>query len=225
MVPVADVLGDARVVRVLVVDDDPLVRAGLRLLLGGGDVEVVGEADDGAAAGQRVDALSPDVVLMDIRMPGVDGLTATESIRSRPDAPEVIVLTTFDADENVLRALRAGAAGFLLKDTPPTEIVNAVHRVAAGDAQLSPAVLRRLVARFAETDPRGDDARARLATLTDREVDVADAIGEGLTNADIAARLYLSVATVKAHVSAILDKLGAANRVQVALLVHDAQRD
>jgi DNA-binding NarL/FixJ family response regulator len=210
-------------VRVLVVDDDPLVRTGLRLLLGGDDAVVVGEAGDGAEAVRQVETLAPDIVLMDIRMPGVDGLAATEAIRARPAAPQVVVLTTFDADEHVMRALRAGAAGFLLKDTSPADLVAAVKRVAAGDAQLSPSVLRRLITTVAGTTPRAEDARRRLAALTERELAIAEAIGEGLSNADIAGRLYLSVPTVKAHVSAILGKLDAANRVQVALLVHDAR--
>jgi DNA-binding NarL/FixJ family response regulator len=210
-------------VRVLVVDDDPLVRTGLRLLLGGDDVAVAGEAGDGAEAVRQVEALAPDVVLMDIRMPGVDGLAATEAIRSRPDPPQVIVLTTFDADEHVMRALRAGAAGFLLKDTSPADLVAAVKRVAAGDAQLSPSVLRRVISTVAGTAPRAEDARRRLAALTERELAIAEAIGDGMSNAEIASRLYLSVPTVKAHVSAVLDKLDAANRVQVALLVHDAR--
>jgi len=208
--------------RVLVVDDDPLVRVGLRMLLNGDGLAVVGEAGDGAEAARQVDALQPDVVLMDIRMPGVDGLTATETIRGLPDPPEVIVLTTFDADEHVLRALRAGAAGFLLKDTPPADILTAVHRVAGGDAQLSPSVLRQLISSVIATPPRGNAARERLATLTERELEVAHAIGEGLSNAEIASRVYLSIPTVKAHVSAILRKLDADNRVQVALLIHDA---
>jgi DNA-binding NarL/FixJ family response regulator len=211
-------------IRVLVVDDDPLVRAGLGLMLGGrDDLTVVGEAADGAEALAQHDRLRPDVVLMDIRMPGMDGLAATEALRARADAPEVIVLTTFDADEHVLRALRAGAAGFLLKDTAPAEIVTGIQRVAAGDAQLSPSVVRRLIANVTAPDHRGAEARARLARLTDREADVARAIGEGRTNAEIAAQLYLSVATIKAHVSVILTKLGATNRVQIALVVHDAE--
>jgi DNA-binding NarL/FixJ family response regulator len=210
-------------VRVLVVDDDPLVRTGLRLLLDGDDVVVAGEAGDGAEAVRQVEALAPDVVLMDIRMPGIDGLAATEAIRARPDPPQVIVLTTFDADEHVMRALRAGAAGFLLKDTSPADLVAAVKRVAAGDAQLSPSVLRRVISTVAGTAPRAQDARRRLAALTERELAIAEAIGEGLSNAEIASRLYVSVPTVKAHVSAVLDKLDAANRVQVALLVHDAR--
>jgi DNA-binding NarL/FixJ family response regulator len=223
----AGVNGDAGPIRVLVVDDDPLVRAGLALMLGGrDDLTVVGEAADGAEAIAQHDRLRPDVVLMDIRMPGMDGLAATEALRGpgRPDAAEVVVLTTFDADEHVLRALRAGAAGFLLKDTAPAEIVTAIRRVAAGDAQLSPSVVRRLIANVAAPDDRGSEARARLAGLTEREAEVAHAVGAGRTNAEIAAQLYLSVPTVKAHVSVILAKLGATNRVQIALVVHDAER-
>jgi DNA-binding NarL/FixJ family response regulator len=212
-----------RPVRVLVVDDDPLVRAGLRMLLTSDEITVVGEANDGAEATSQIEVLNPDVVLMDIRMPGVDGLTATEAIRSRPEPPHVIVLTTFDADDHVFRALRAGAAGFLLKDTPPADIVAAVHRVAAGDAQLSPSILRRLIDTVTTADPRRERARHLLSALTDRELEIAAAIGEGLTNADIGSRLYLSVATVKAHVSTILTKLDATNRVQVALTIHDAR--
>jgi DNA-binding NarL/FixJ family response regulator len=186
-------------IRVLVVDDDPLVRAGLALMLGGrDDLTVVGEAGDGAEAIAQHDRLRPDVVLMDIRMPGMDGLAATEALRApgRNDAAEVIVLTTFDADEHVLRALRAGAAGFLLKDTAPAEIVTAIQRVAAGDAQLSPSVVRRLIANATAPDDRGGEARTRLAQLTDREAEVANAVGAGRTNAEIAAQLYLSVPTV-----------------------------
>jgi DNA-binding NarL/FixJ family response regulator len=212
-------------VRVLVVDDDPLVRTGLRMMLDGDDIAVVGEAGDGAEGHRQADALRPDVVLMDIRMPGGDGLTATEAILAGHNPPHVVVLTTFDADEHILRALRAGAAGFLLKDTPPADIVRAIHRVAAGDAQLSPSVTRRLIATAVASHPHTEAARARLATLTPRELDIARAIGEGLSNAEIGARLYLSVPTVKAHVSAVLDKLEATNRVQVALLIHDADTD
>ncbi|MFJ8805990.1 response regulator [Streptomyces sp. NPDC102490] len=213
-------------IRLLLVDDDPLVRAGLALMLGGADdVEIVGEAADGDEAGALVDRTRPDVVLMDIRMPGVDGLTATERLRGRADAPQVVVLTTFHADEQVLRALRAGAAGFVLKDTPPAEILDAVRRVAAGEPVLSPAVTRRLMQRaVAGTGPdaRRTRARARVETLNDREREVAVAVGRGMANADIAAHLFMSVATVKAHVSRILAKLGLGNRVQIALLAYDA---
>jgi len=216
-------------VRVLVVDDDPLVRAALAMVLGGAaGLELAGEAADGAEVPDAVERTSPDVVLMDIRMPRTDGLTATEQLLARRDAPEVIVLTTFDADDQVLRALRAGASGFLVKDTPPAAIVEAVRRVAAGEPMLSPTVTRQLIAHVAATDPtapadaRADRARARVDQLSDREREVALAVGRGLSNAQIGAELYLSVATVKAHVSRLLVKLDLANRVQIALLVHDA---
>ncbi|MFC3995627.1 response regulator [Nocardiopsis sediminis] len=210
---------------VLIVDDDPLLRAGLAMMLGGaGDIRVLAEAGDGGEVPALVDRHAPDVVLMDIRMPGTDGLTATEALRSRRDAPEVIVLTTFDADEHILRALRAGAAGFVLKDTPPAEIVDAVRRVARGHPVLSPAVTRRLMDRVADSgrDRRRSRAAERLALLNDREREIAVAVGEGKSNAEIGASLYISVPTVKTHVSRILTKLDLNNRVQIALLVHDA---
>jgi DNA-binding NarL/FixJ family response regulator len=174
-----------------------------------------------------VDLHRPDVVLMDIRMPQLDGIAATRVLRSQPSAPAVVVLTTFDADEYVLRALRAGAAGFLLKDTPPAEIVRAVELVHAGDGMLSPGVTWRLIALATGDDEeaaRGDRARGRLATLTARERDVALAVGAGRPNAEIAAELHVSVATVKAHVSRLLAKLEVDNRIQIALLVHEATR-
>lgn len=217
-----------RPVRLLIVDDDPLVRAGLTLMLGGAeDIDIVGEGTDGSEAAELVDRLRPDVVLMDIRMPVMDGLTATEALRSRPDAPEVVLLTTFHADEQVLRAIRAGAAGFVLKDTPPAQIVDSVRRVAAGDPVLSPAVTRQLMARATgfgreERAGRAERARQRIALLADREREVAVAVGQGRSNAEIAAALYLSVATVKTQVSRILAKFDFNNRVQIALLVHDA---
>jgi len=217
-------------IRLAVVDDDPLVRAGLTLMLGGrDDVLIVAEAADGDEVLAMVDAHAPDVVLMDLRMPRVDGLTATELLLARPNAPQVIVLTTFDADEHVLRALRAGAAGFLLKDTPPPQILEAVHRVAVGEATLSPTVTRRLIqhvtAGGAGGNQRRDDARRRLTQLSDRELEVARALGQGLTNAELGAQLHLSTATVKAYVSRLLTRLDLGNRVQVALLVHDADLD
>ena len=216
----------ADVIRVLIVDDDALVRAGLSMILAGSDdVRVVAEAADGAEVPAAVDAFTPDVVLMDIRMPGVDGLSATESLRARDEAPQVIVLTTFEAGDDVLRALRAGAAGFLLKDTPPPEILRAIRLVAAGEAMLSPTVTRRLISHVADDDGMsGRAARARelLDRLTDREREVAVAIGQGKSNAEIAAELFMSVATVKAHVSRLLQKLDLDNRVQIALLAHDA---
>ena len=215
----------AGVTRVLLVDDDALVRSGLRMMLSGAPgIEVVGEADDGRAVLGAVDLHRPDVVLMDIRMPQLDGIAATRLLRSQPDPPAVLVLTTFDADELVLRALRAGAAGFLLKDTPPAEIVRAVELVRAGDSMLSPGVTRRLIALVAgdgDAAARQESARERLATLSPREREVALAVGRGAANADIAAELHMSVATVKAHVSRLLAKLDAENRVQIALLVQE----
>jgi DNA-binding NarL/FixJ family response regulator len=214
------------VIRVLLVDDDALVRSGLRLMLAGADgIEVVGEADDGRGVLAAVDAHRPDVVLMDIRMPQVDGIAATRLLRGQPRPPAVLVLTTFDADELVLRALQAGAAGFLLKDTPPAEIVRAIESVHAGEGMLSPAIARRLIALVAGEDgaaERQARARERLAELTEREREVALALGRGYANAEIARELHMSVATVKAHVSRLLAKLELDNRVQIALLVHDA---
>jgi DNA-binding NarL/FixJ family response regulator len=212
-------------VRVLVVDDDALVRAGLCMLLAGAEeIVVVGEAADGSEVASAVATSRPDVVLMDIRMPGMDGLAATELLRAQDDAPEVIVLTTFEADDDVLRALRAGAGGFLLKDTPPAEIVRAVRTVAAGEPMLSPTITRRLIGHL--TDSEGGERRRRardqLDRLTERERQVAVAIGVGKSNAEISRELYMSVATVKAHVSRALEKLEFNNRVQIALLAHDA---
>ena len=212
-------------IRVLVVDDDALVRAGLSMLLAGAeDVEIGGEAPDGSEAPKAVAEHEPDVVLMDIRMPGTDGLAATELLRAQGDAPEVIVLTTFDADDDVLRALRAGASGFLLKDTPPADIVRALRTVAAGEPMLSPTITRRLIGHVTESDGgvRRRHAREQLDRLTGREREVAVAIGLGKSNAEISRELYMSVATVKAHVSRVLEKLGFNNRVQIALLAHDA---
>jgi DNA-binding NarL/FixJ family response regulator len=212
-------------IRVLVVDDDALVRAGLSMLLAGADdIEIVGEATNGSQVAQAVAELEPDVVLMDIRMPGMDGLAATELLRARDDAPEVIVLTTFEADDYVLRALRAGASGFLVKDTPPAEIVRGVRAVAAGEPMLSPTVTRRLIGHVTDTEggERQRHAREQLERLSEREREVAVAIGQGKSNAEIGRELYMSVATVKAHVSRMLEKLELNNRVQIALLAHDA---
>lgn len=211
--------------RLLIVDDEALVRAGLKLILeSADDLEVVAEAEDGADAVEMVRRHHPDVVLMDIRMPRLDGLAATRELQALPSPPKVVVLTTFDLDDYVFRALQAGASGFLLKDTPPRELVQAVRVVAAGEAMLSPAITRRLITHFA-ADGRTDRrrvARNRLAALTDRETEVLGAIGRGLSNADIGRELFMSEATVKAHVSRVLVKLDATNRVQVAIIAHDA---
>jgi DNA-binding NarL/FixJ family response regulator len=212
-------------ITVLVVDDDALVRSALTLMLGGrDDIRVVGEASDGAEGLRRADELHPDVVLMDIRMPVMNGLEATRALHRTGRPPAVIVLTTFDADDHVVGAVAAGADGFLLKDTPPSEIVHAIRLVAAGEAMLSPSATRSLLRQVRAGAPadRTAAAAARMALLTLREHEVAVCVGRGLSNAEIGAELYLSVPTVKAHVSRLLDKLGAANRVQVAMCVHDA---
>ncbi|CAM3505040.1 response regulator transcription factor [Occultella aeris] len=215
-----------RTLRVLLVDDDALVRAGLTMMLDGTSaagttVRVVGEAGDGDEVPDALAAHPCDVVLMDLRMPRVDGITATERLRSAPGAPEVVVLTTFHTDAEIVGALRAGASGYLLKDTPPTDIVTALARVANGDAVLSPEVTRHLIARtVGEVGPR-EAARKRLDRLSEREAEVAREIARGATNAEIASALFLSVATVKAYVSTVLTKLGVGNRTQIALLVHD----
>ncbi|MER5441574.1 response regulator transcription factor [Streptomyces sp. NPDC002790] len=213
-------------IRLLIVDDDPLVRAGLTFMFGAAeDIEIVGEAADGSEVDAQVARLHPDVVLMDLRMPTLDGLSATEALRARDGAPEVIVLTTFHADEQVLRALRAGAAGFVLKDTAPGEIVDSVRRVAAGAPVLSPTVTRQLISKVSGDDPALDRrarARTRMSELAEREREVAVEVGRGRSNAEIAATLYMSVPTVKTHVSRIMARLGLNNRVQIALLAHDA---
>jgi DNA-binding NarL/FixJ family response regulator len=212
-------------VRVLIVDDDAFVRTGLTMMLGEFDgIEVVGAIGDGADVAAAVNQYRPQVVLMDIRMPRVDGLAATERLRARRDPPEVIILTTFDTDGHIRRAMRAGASGFLLKHTPPVEIARAVRLVAAGEPMLSPDVIRRVMAFAAEPDP--DPRQERAGRLLDRlsagERAVALLVGQGRTNSEIAQELLMSTATVKAYMSRILTKLDLNNRVQVALVVHDA---
>ena len=192
-----------------------------------GGIRTIGRraiAADGSEVEQAIAEHQPGVVLMDIRMPGMDGLAATEIVRRRDRPPEVIVLTTFDADDHVLRALRAGASGFLLKDTPPADIVRAIRAVAAGEPILSPAITRRLIGHVTGSDggERRRHACEQLDRLTEREREVAVAIGRGRSNAEISRELYMSVATVKAHVSRLLEKLGYNNRVQIALMAHDA---
>jgi DNA-binding NarL/FixJ family response regulator len=210
-------------VRVLVVDDDALVRAGLTMMLDGAEgIAIVGEASDGDEVPAAADAHAPDVVLMDLRMPRVDGITATRRLRARPRPPEIIVLTTFDTDEDVLHALRAGASGFLLKDTPPARIAEAVRQVAAGEPILSPQITRRLMDRVAVQAGAFARAKATLAALSPREHDVVVAIAQGHNNTEIGKALNMTLATVKTHVSHILTKLDLDNRTQLALLAHDA---
>jgi DNA-binding NarL/FixJ family response regulator len=210
-------------VTVVVVDDEPMVCAHLRTILGSApDIEVVAEAYDGAAGVEAVVRVQPDVVLMDLRMPVMDGIAAIERIVKLTDPPVVVVLTTFDADQYVLRALRAGAAGFLVKSTPPNDLIGLVRVAAEGHTVLSPAAARRLIAASADSQPARERARQLVSSLTEREADVLAGLGEGLSNAQIAARLYLSEATVKGYVSRMLDKLDLDNRTQAGLLAHDA---
>ncbi|MDT0300722.1 response regulator transcription factor [Streptomonospora wellingtoniae] len=209
--------------RILIVDDDALVRGGLSMMLDGVDgISVAGEAADGDEVPAAVGEHTPDVVLMDLRMERVDGIAATRRVRAQPRAPEVIVLTTFDSDENILHALRAGAGGFLLKDTPPPEIVDAIRKVASGDPILSPRITRRLMDRAATQAGTYEQARAALQALSPREHEVVLAVSEGRSNAEIATGLHMSVPTVKAHISSILTKLDLDNRTQIALMAHDA---
>jgi DNA-binding NarL/FixJ family response regulator len=207
-------------ISVLLVDDEALVRAGLRMILETApDLSVVGDAGDGQAALEAVRRHRPDVVLMDLRMPRLGGVAATVALRAEPEPPAVIVLTTFDTDDDVFQALAAGATGFLLKDTPPAELLQAVRLAAAGDSMLSPPVTRRVIDRFTRED-RSRHRRValdRLAALTGREQEVLVEIGLGHPNADIARRLHLSEATVKSHVTHLFEKLAVSNRVQLAI--------
>ncbi|WP_066464460.1 response regulator transcription factor [Sanguibacter suarezii] len=236
-------------IRTLIVDDDALVRSGLRLMLGGAhDITVVGEVADGALVAEAVRELSPDVVLMDIRMPVMDGIAATGALAASGTPAQVIVLTTFGGDDMILAALRAGASGYLLKHTPPEEIVDAVRRAADGEPVLSPAVMQVLidqatklpVAASAPTAPtaptapapvaeravseRALAAQTRLGVLSAREREVASAVARGMTNAEIATEMFLSMGTVKSHISSALTKLDMTNRIQLALLGYEAER-
>ena len=211
-------------IRVLLVDDQPLLRTGFRLILQGEpDLEVVGEAGDGEVALTQVQALRPDVVLMDIRMPRMDGVEATRRLNELPDPPKVLVLTTYDLDEHVVESLRAGASGFLLKDVPADELVQAVRVVHAGAAVVAPTVTRRLLDRFAKQLPSASDAPPpSLPALTEREHEVLLLVARGLSNAEIAAELVLSETTVKTHVSNLLMKLHLRDRVQAVVLAYES---
>ncbi|MEO8517630.1 MAG: response regulator transcription factor [Dermatophilaceae bacterium] len=212
-------------IRVAVVDDEALVRRGLALLLRlEPELEVVGEAGDGAAAVALVRRERPDVVLMDIRMPGTDGLTATRTLMADPGtaSTRVLILTTFDQDEYVFAAIRAGASGFLLKDTPPDQLLSAIHVVAGGDALLAPAVTRRLIEEFVRRSPKDPSVPATgLDLLTDRETEVLRAVAHGRSNAEIAAELFISYATAKTHVSRLLAKLQVRDRAQLVMLAYE----
>lgn len=209
-------------ISVLVVDDQELMRMGLKMVLGAHpDIEVVGEAGNGDEAVRRTAQLRPDVVLMDVRMPVVDGVTATGRIVAAGDGVRVLVMTTFDLDEHALGALRAGASGFLLKDTPPEDLVSAIRSVAAGDAVVSPKVTKRLLDRLVAEDPAGLRDPGVLDVLTAREGEVLEQIAAGRSNAEIAAALFLSEATVKTHVGRVLTKLGLRDRVQAVVLAYE----
>jgi len=215
-------------ISVALVDDDAMVRTALSLILGGDpSITIVGEAADGSEAAELVTRTGPDVVLMDIRMPKMDGLEATAAVLALPNPPRVIVLTTFDTDDMVLTALRSGASGFLVKSTKPERLVEAIHSVASGEHMLSPSVISQLISQVTAEDSVGASssrtaALERLEALTDREREVAVAIGGGQSNADIAKTLYMGLPTVKAHASPVFTKLDVENRTQVAILVHDA---
>ena len=205
-------------IRVLLVDDQQLIRAGLRMLCAAeDDLDVVGEAGNGREAITLAARLAPDVVVMDLRMPGVDGISATSRILAERPATRVLVLTTFGDDDHLYPALTAGATGFLLKDAPPAELLDGIRRAAAGDSPFSQEVLRRLVRRAVDA---GADRRPPVEGLTARERDVLDLVGEGLSNTEIAERLHIGVTTVKTHITALMTKTGTANRVRLALLAH-----
>jgi DNA-binding NarL/FixJ family response regulator len=210
------------VIRVLIADDQALVRAGFRAILETqDDLEVVGEAEDGAEAVALAQELRPDVVLMDVRMPGVDGIEATARLHRDGDATRVLILTTFDLDEYVYEAMKAGASGFLLKDAPRDQLLGGVRTVASGDALLAPALVRRLVEDFVRRPPPGAGPPGELDELSERELEVLRLIAHGLSNAEIAARLFLSEATVRTHVTHILAKLGLRDRVQAVVLAYE----
>ncbi|GAA1952249.1 response regulator transcription factor [Amycolatopsis minnesotensis] len=210
-------------IRLLLVDDESMVVAHLTAILEPvEDIEVVGSANDGAEAVEAVGRFSPDIVLMDLRMPGVDGITAIERIATMPEPPVLVALTTFDVDSYVLRALRAGAAGFLIKSTPPDELIKLIRVAAAGHTVLAPEATRRLMAASRGGRQRSEEAKQRLTGLNERELDILACLGRGLSNADVAKKLHLSEATVKSYVSRLLDKVDCANRTQAGLLAQEA---
>jgi DNA-binding NarL/FixJ family response regulator len=209
-------------IRVLIVDDQPLVRAGFRTILGSKrDIEVVGEAENGAEAVALAERRRPDVILMDIRMPVLDGVEATRRLVAAGTPARILVLTTFDLDEYVHAAIRAGASGFLLKDVTPANLLEAIRIVAGGDALLAPSVTRRLLERFATTLPPGEDSSTALAELTSRETEVLRLLASGMSNAEIASELVVSEATVKTHISSMLRKLGLRDRVQAVIVAYE----
>jgi DNA-binding NarL/FixJ family response regulator len=208
-------------VRVLVVDDESIVRSGVRLILeSAAGIEVVGEAEDGRSAVEAARSLRPDVVLLDVRMPGMDGIEATRLMARGPDPPVVLVLTTFDLDEYVYDALRAGAGGFLLKTLPPEQLVAAVRAARSGDVLLAPAVTRRLVERFVQAPPPGAP-RPEIQSLTERETDVLAALGRGLSNSEIARSLFISETTVRTHITHLFAKLGIRDRAQAVVIAYE----
>jgi DNA-binding NarL/FixJ family response regulator len=211
------------VIRVLIADDQALVRGGFKMILEAQkDIEVIGEAEDGKQAVRLAQELQPDVVLMDIRMPEMDGLEATRRVVTGEQAPRVLVLTTFDMNEYVYDAMKSGASGFLLKDVRPEQLADAVRTVAGGESLLAPAITKRLIEEFVRRPPPGQKAPAELAELTERELEVLRLIARGLSNGEIAKELYLSEATVKTHVTRILMKLDLRDRVQVVVLAYES---
>ncbi|MEV5740808.1 response regulator transcription factor [Microbispora rosea] len=209
-------------IRVMLVDDQELVRTGFRMVLGAQpDIEVVGEAADGLAAVEALRAVEADVVLMDVRMPRMDGVEAARVICAAPGGPKVLILTTFDLDEYAFAAIKAGAAGFLLKDVPPAELISAIRSIHSGDAVVAPSTTRRLLDRFAVLLPEGDARREDAGVLTAREREVMVQVARGLSNSEIAARLHLAEATVKTHLGRILAKLGLRDRAQVVVYAYE----
>ena len=209
-------------IRILVVDDEPLVRSGVRMILESEeDIEVVGEAADGNEALEQARELAPDVVILDVRMPGLDGIETTRRLLKRAEAPRILILTTFDLDEYVYEAMKAGASGFILKNVPPAKLVDAVRTVADGEALLAPAITRRMIERFVRRAPAGTGRPVQLAELTERELSVLRLIARGLSNAEIAASLFLSEATVKSHVNRVLSKLDLRDRTQATVLAYE----